>query len=333
MKKALPVLLFIVPFFFALSCTKKNKKELWVYTSMYKDMIEMMKPDVKKAFPDVEIHWFQSGSEKIGAKINAELAAKSLKADILMTSDPFFYIQLKEKGLLAPYSSPLAENVPPHLKDAEGYFSTQRVPVVIMAYNRNMLKPDDAPKSFLELTEPRWNGKVAMGSPLESGTTFTAVSALSHKYGWDFFKKLRQNHIFSAGGNSTVRQKLEAKEYPVGIILLENILQAREQGSPLEPVYPSDGVIMVPSPVAIFKRTPYLPEAKRFIDFLFSEVGQHAMIKAKMYSPNPLLPPPNEAKPFGYILKSSFPWNQAFAKKVLDQHHEIKETFSKIMFE
>ena len=81
----------IILFFTLTSCTKNPKKELWVYTSMYKEMIEKMTPEVEKAFPDIKIQWFASGSEKIAAKINAEIAAKALKADILMTSDPFFY--------------------------------------------------------------------------------------------------------------------------------------------------------------------------------------------------------------------------------------------------
>ncbi len=300
---------------------------------MYKDMIEMMKDDVQKEFPDVTLQWFASGSEKVAAKINAELEAKNLKADILMTSDPFFYIDLKAKGLLVPYESPNSKNVPPALKDSEHYFATQRVPVVVMAYNRNVLKPHEIPKTFKELTEEKWKGKVVMGSPLESGTTFTAVAALNAKYGWDFFKKLRANHVVSSGGNSTVREKLESKEFSVGIILLENILQAQSQGSPLESIYPEDGMIMVPSPVAIFKRTTDLELAKRMIDFLFSERGQRWMIKANMYSANPMLPPPDNAKPFGFILKHSFPWNWEFAQTTFKEHQTLKDTFSKIMYE
>ena len=202
----------LLPFFISFllmmpACSKKSKKELWVYTSMYKDMIELMKDDVQKEFPEVRIQWFASGSEKVSAKINAELEAKNLQADILMTSDPFFYIELKNKGLLTPYESPNSKNVPPALKDSEHYFATQRVPVVVMAYNRNVLKPHEIPKTFKELTEEKWKGKVMMGSPLESGTTFTAVAALNAKYGWDFFKKLRANNAVSSGGNSTVRAK------------------------------------------------------------------------------------------------------------------------------
>ena len=331
--KNLKIILLLSTLVFAFSCTKKHKKEIWVYTSMYKDMIEMMKPDVEKAFPDLKIQWFASGSEKVGAKINAEISAGQLQADVLMTSDPFYYLSLKQKNLLLPYESENAQNIPPHLKDNDNTFATQRMPVVVMAYNRDMLRPDDAPTTFKELAEPKWKGKVVMGSPLESGTTFTAVATLSKKYGWEYFKKLRENQVVSAGGNSTVRAKLEAKEYPIGIILLENILHAKTQGSPLEAIYPEDGIILVPSPVAIFKRTKHPEDAKRVIDYLFSESGQRWMVKAYMYSPNPILPPPDGAKTFGFVLKNAFPWNQKFAQDVLDSHHVIKEKFTKIMYE
>lgn len=315
------------------ACTKSAKKELWVYTSVYQEVIEMMKPQMAKSLPDVTIQWFASGSEKVGAKINAEIEANNLQADILMTSDPFSYIDLKNKGLFVSYESPNAKNIPHDLNDADHYFATVRVPVMVMALNRNMLAADQAPKSFLELTEKKWKGKVTMGSPLESGTNFTTVATLSRKYGWDYFKKLRANDVMAAGGNSAVRQRLEGREFPVGILLLENILQAQSQGSPLDAIYPEDGVVLVPSPMAIFKRTKHLAEAQKLVDFFFSEQGQIAMVKGNMYSANPDIDSPKRARPFDQILKRSFAWNQEFAQAVLADHQKIKENFSRIMYE
>ncbi|MBI4041761.1 MAG: ABC transporter substrate-binding protein [Deltaproteobacteria bacterium] len=319
--------------FFLPACLSKKKNEIWIYTSIYKDMVEQMKPDVEKNFPEYKLQWFSAGSEKVGAKIQAELAANHLNADLVMTSDPFFYLELKHKGLLLAYASVNAQNVPESLKDYDHAFATLRVPVVVMAYHQSMLGPHQIPKTFKELTEPKWKGKVVMGSPLESGTTFTAVATLVEKYGWDFFKKLRENQVVPAGGNSTVRQKLEAKEFPIGIILLENILQAKSQGSPLEAIYPEDGAILVPSPIAIFKRTPYPEVCQKIVDYFFSEAGQQWMVKSFMYAANPMLPPPVGAKTFGFVLKTALPWNQSFSERTLKDHQKIKETFSKLMYD
>ena len=92
------------------------------------------------------------------------------------------------------------------------------MPVMVIGYNSDSLNEQAAPKSFLELAAPEFKGKVAMGSPLESGTAFTAVAMLAKKLGWDYFKKLRANDVLAAGGNSAVISRIETKERPIGIV-------------------------------------------------------------------------------------------------------------------
>ena len=71
-------------------------------------------------------------------------------------------------------------------------------------------------------------------------------------------------------------------EKDAGIILLENLLQAREQnpGAPIEIVYPEDGAILVPSPIAIMKTTAAPAAARRVYDFFLSDAGQSALVEA-----------------------------------------------------
>src|SRR5688572_7443427 len=80
------------------ACTKSSSsdsgKVVWVYTSLYKDTIADMTPYLKKAFPDVEVKWFQAGSEEIAAKVNAEILSGNLQADLLLCSDRFWYEEL-----------------------------------------------------------------------------------------------------------------------------------------------------------------------------------------------------------------------------------------------
>jgi len=272
---------------FILGCTKKEgtvegkkKKEIWVYTSIYENVIDQLNPILKRELPDIEVKWFAAGSEKVLAKVNAEIAADQLKADLIMTSDPFWYEKLARDGLLLAYDSPAIKGISPDFKNRDNLWVTVRIPVMVISYNKDVITDNNAPKSFKELADPKWKGKVALGSPLESGTNFTAVANLSKKYGWDYFKELRKNDTFSSGGNSTVRQKMESKEYPIGVILLENILQAQKGGSPIRAVYPVDGAVLVPSPIAIFKRTKEPEAAKKFYDFMFSQAGQYAITLA-----------------------------------------------------
>lgn len=314
-------------------CSKDEKKELWIYTSIYKEVIDHFKPILAEKFPHVEIKWFQSGSEKIAAKMNAEASAGQIKADIIMTSDPFWYEQLKQKGLLLQYKSKNASYVQNNFKDPENFYSTVRICAMVMAYNKEALKKNEVPQSFSELTHKRWENKIALGSPLESGTNFTTVSTLSGKYGWDYYKNLRKLNTFSAGGNSTVRRKLESKEYKVGVILLENLLKAKQGKTQLEIIYPQDGTVLIPSPIAIMKRTKQPEVAKKLYDYFLSKEGQEIMTKGFMYSLHPEVRAPTGAMAFKQILPKAFPWDHKFVQKVLAQGEKIKEQYSKIMFE
>lgn len=334
MKRQLSLSLVLV-LIITIGCFKSSneKPELWIYTSLYNTVIEKLDPVVKERFPDVTVKWFQSGSEKIAAKVNAEMAAGNVKADLLMTSDPFWYEGLKKQGKLLKYESPEAAYLPAKLKDPDGMYSTVRICAMVMAYNKDVLALGDVPKTFKELTASKWKSKIALGSPLESGTNFTTVATLSSKYGWDYYKALRKLDTFSSGGNSTVRRKLESREYQVGVILLENLLKAKETKSPLEIVYPEDGVVLIPSPIAIIKSSKSPDMAKKIYDFLMSEEGQKAMVVGHMYSAHPGVKAPAGAKPFHEVLANSFTWDHSFIKSVLKDSEEIKMKYSKIMFE
>ncbi|MBI4042942.1 MAG: ABC transporter substrate-binding protein [Deltaproteobacteria bacterium] len=332
---ALALLSFV---FFLCSCKRSGsgaKPQIWVYTSMYKHVVDLFERDVAEALPDVEVKWFQSGSEKVMAKLEAEKGAGGIKADLILISDPFWYETAKRDRLLAPYPSPAAAHIPADLKDQDHFFVTARVPVMVLAYNRNLVKREEAPASFYDLLNPKWAGKIAIGSPLESGSHFTAVANLSRKYGWDFYRKLRAQNIFCSGGNSTVMTKLQSGEYAIGILLLEDILQKKlsDPQSVVEPLYPSDGVILIPSPVAIVKTTRFMSAAQRFYDYFLSARGQKIVTEGFMYSPFADITAPSGAKPFAEVLSRAFPYNQAFLSDVVDHHAAIKRQFSAIMFE
>ena len=83
-------------------------------------------------------------------------------------------------------------------------------------------------------------------------------------------------------------------EKDAGIILLENLLQARQQNpaAPIAIVYPEDGAILVPSPIAIMKTTAAPDAARRLYDFFLSDAGQAAIVSGWMYSPVDHIPPP-----------------------------------------
>jgi iron(III) transport system substrate-binding protein len=296
-----------------------DKKQIWVYTSIYKEFATPIKSAFEKKNPDVDVEIFQGGSEKLQSKVEAELISKKLQVDILLTSDPFWSHDLDSRGLIFHRTN--------HQGVETNYYS-----MMVLICHKNV-PVDQRPTSFQDLTKPIFKSVIQSGSPLESGTSFTAVAYLSEKYGWDYFKKLRDLDLASSGGNSTVIQKVESGEKKIGIVLLENALAARKRGSPIDIIYPSDGSIPIPSVQAIFNGTKQKDATSKFADFILSKEGQELLRAGYMYSILGGVEPPEGARPFKEITKNSMPMTSNFIESVTKNSKSIKKQFSEIVLQ
>lgn len=310
-------------------CTRKeNHNSLWIYTSIYKDVIAQMEPLLESQFPGVEFKWYQSGSENVAARLSAELSAGGSSADLVMTSDPLWYLELKKAGHLLSYHSPQEARINPAFRDSDGAFSIARIPVMVIGYNTEAISPADAPKSWSDLTNPKWKAKVSVGSPMESGTSFLTAIQLVRKKGWPYFQELRKNELMIAGGNSAVVSRIESKERPIGICLLENILEAQKRGSPISAIYPEEGVVLIPSPVAILARSKNPELAKRVYNFFLSDGMQKIIVhQGRMYSP--VLPDeaPAGGRSFSALLATAIEWNPKVLEQLFQDRDEVKKKF------
>lgn len=259
------------------------KGTVMIYTSIYPDIVEQVKPALKKAFPDLDIQWFQAGTEKVMAKVAGEIEANKVQADLLMVADPSYYLTLKEKNLLLKYDAPNRKDIKLN-KDDEGYWTGVRVSNMIIAYNTAKVSAADAPKSFKDLLDPKWKGRIAMPSPLLSGTAYVTVGALADKYGWNYFEALKANGLKVEEGNSAIQNKLVRGEYYAVIILEENILKMADKGEPVKVIYPEDGTVVIPSPIAIFNSSKNQDAAKAVLDWWLSKEGQEVVVKGWMHS-------------------------------------------------
>lgn len=295
------------------------KTELWVYTSIYKEFAQPIEAAFEKLNPGIDAQLFQAGSEKIQAKFEAEMIAKKPQADLIITSDPFWTMDLWRRGLAAGRAG--------HEPVEVNYNS-----LMVMIVHRT-LPADQRPQTFFDMTKPSLKGLVQIGSPLESGTVFASVAYLSKKYGWDFFAKLRDNKIASSGGNSTVIQKVESGEKKVGMVLLENALAAQKRKSPIDIIYPADGAIAIPSVQMILKDSKHQEAAGKFADFILSEQGQTMLRAAFMYPVNSKVSAPEGAKPLAEVTKNSTPWTNDALLQVADSAKDIKKKFAALILD
>jgi len=328
-KTALLTALFVSLGILAGCGAKANEKgNVMIYTSIYPDIIELMKPVLKEKFPDITVEWFQGGTESVVTKITGEIEAKSIQADLLMVADPSYYLTLQKQDLLAKYD--FAERAKTTMKDAEGYWTGVRISNMIIAYNTDLVTEADAPKSFEDLLDPKWQGKIAMPSPLLSGTAFVAAGSLSEKYGWEYFDKLKANGVIVEKGNSAVQSKLLTGEYAVAMILEENILKLADAGEPVKVVYPTDGTIVIPSPIAMFKASKNQDASKKIMEWFLTTEGQELIVKGWMHSVREDVASPKGAEALSSFIGTKMETNWSLFST---DSETIKSTFSKKVLE
>lgn len=264
--------------------------EVWVYTSMYQEVLDRMAPRLAAEVPGVAVQWYQAGSEKVAQRWRAEHDAGGSRACLLATSDPGWYRELADAGELLPYVSPRALELPRDQVRPE--FAAMRLSMMVLASTA-----DEAPAAFADLVDPRWAGRFSSGDPLASGTTFTAMAAWDARYGPAFVERLSANGWVAAGGGSAVMARMESGERPVGVVLLENLLA--KPGPTV--VYPADGAVVIPGMLAIPRDCPAPEAAKRVYDWLLGPAAQAEVVAGGMYSPFPGSPTPAGARPLAEV--------------------------------
>ncbi|HAZ12340.1 MAG: hypothetical protein A2X86_03795 [Bdellovibrionales bacterium GWA2_49_15] len=327
--RMLAILLLIL----VMGCQSEKKNSIWIYTSLYKDTIADLTPRLAKIFPGLEINWFQAGSEEIAAKVNAEILSGSMQADIIICSDRFWYEELAAQGRLHAYPIQNASEISPDFKHPANLYATLSIPVMVITYNSDGMTPDKAPKSYKDLSLPSFANLVSSGSPLSSGTTFSTMAALQARYGWEYFEQLKKNKVIMEGGNSAVIRRIQSKERPVGIVLLENVLRLIDSDSRLKVVFPEDGVVIHNNVFALTKKDSDRKTVERLAEWFFGNEGQEAMVRSFMYSPKKGFQVPVGAPPLEQITAKAFPFDRTFLDAITKKRNELKEKFTQIMYQ
>jgi len=246
-------------------------KKLFVYTSMKESMIGALKDGFLKKHPDVAIDYQSAGAGKLMAKIAAERESGKILADVLWTSEvPDFY-QLKKEGVLLPYVSPeVAKSLNP-IPDYDGSFTAVRLGTLGIAYNTRFIK--EPPKSWADLQKPAFKGAYGIANPALSGTAFMSVALLSNQFGWEYFQKLRANRARMGQGSGQVIDDTASGHLVASLAVDYITLDKIDKGATMKLVYPEE-MLVIPSPITIFKASPNTEAAKAFVDFVLSKEGQ-----------------------------------------------------------
>jgi iron(III) transport system substrate-binding protein len=260
------------------AATKEGK--LNFYTAMDLPVAERLAKAFEAKYPGISVRVERSGSERLFQRIAQEMGSNIRNVDIVNTADAAHVIAWKRDGWLAPFvPSDVAAHWQPQYKDPDGTWATVRIYLSVIAYNTTLVPPEEAPKSFADLLEAKWVGKLVKGHPGYSGTIMTATHQMARDLGWDYFEKLAKQRVMQVQSSVDPPKKIALGERAVMVDGGDyNVFTHKQQGAPVEVVYASEGSPMISGPNAIFAAAVNPNAARLFQCWSCSGEGQQLLV-------------------------------------------------------
>lgn len=254
---------------------KKEGKIAW-YTSVDLPVAQRIARAFEARFPGVAVRVERTGGERIFQRIGQEKASNIAGCDVVQSSDAAHYIVWKREGLLAPVlAEDVAKHFPAEHKDPDGLFASWRVWLCVIAYNTNLVKREEAPKSFADLLDPKWAGKLVKAHPGYSGTIMTATYQMARDLGWGYFEKLAKQRVMQVQSAADPPKKLALGERAVMVDGTDYVcFLLKEKGDPVEVVYATEGSPLIVGPSGVMKNAPNPNAARLFHIWSFSAEAQ-----------------------------------------------------------
>jgi iron(III) transport system substrate-binding protein len=258
------------------AAAQKEGKVVW-YSATDVQVAEKLAKAFEAKYPGVKVQVERSGAERIFQRINQEYGSKIYTADVVETSDAVHFVHFKRQGWLqAAVPGDVAKSWPKEYKDADGTYAAYRAHLSVIAYNSKLVTKEQAPKSFADLLDPKWSGKLVKAHPGYSGTIMTGTQALTQSpLGWAYFEKLGKQKVMQVQSSTEPPKKLAQGERPVMADGNEyNVFVLKESGVPIEPVYATEGTPIVIGNAALMKNAPNPNAARLFYHFMFTREAQ-----------------------------------------------------------
>jgi len=146
----------------------KKEGKLMFYTALIVDqVVRPLKAAFEKEYPFIQLEFFRANSDRLAQKILAEYQAKRYDVDVISGSGAT--TMERQAGYLQKFFSPHTAEYPAELKDPQGFWGATNVYFMTLGYNSRMVKPNELPKTYEDLLNPRWKGQMMWSTSLTSG--------------------------------------------------------------------------------------------------------------------------------------------------------------------
>jgi ABC-type Fe3+ transport system substrate-binding protein len=253
-----------------------------------------------KKYPFIKMTYWRAETEDIVAKVSAEERANNIVGDVLEGTG--LGDVAVDAGIVQPFYSPLVEEYPSDYRDPDHMWVATRLSYFGTSYNTKLVPEGTEPKSYEDLLDPKWKGKMSWRIGTSTGTPLF-ITNLRLAWGEDkamaYFQKLKDQKIvnFGSGSARTLVDRVMAGEYPIGLqIFAHHPLISKAKGAPVNTVL-MDPVPVLAAPMQVTKNLPHPNAAMLLVDFIISKEGQQILANAEYYPALPAVPPLPELAP------------------------------------
>ena len=271
----------------AVASAEGPKGKVMLYSSMQEAQLQAIEKAFEAKYPTVDMEYYYAGGGKLVTKMTTEAQdGGQIACDLVWRGDPSDYEGFKKSGWLEPYVSPETEHIAKEYMDAEGYYTAGRLVTMGIAWNIGLVEEADAPKTWNDLLDPKWQNQIIMTDPAQASTTKYWMAAMmqSEKYGPEYFQKLRENGVELESGTTATHNRVADASYLVGICLDYVSANLMAEGSPMNFHYTTEDVITMTSPVALIKGCANEENGKLLMDFILSKEGQEVLVENNLVS-------------------------------------------------
>lgn len=251
---------------------RKEGEVIW-YTSMSLTDFPKIVGAFEKTVPYVKVRTNRLSQSSVMPKIETEARAGRFAVDVV-ASAPMEMWELKQKNLSTGYLSPELKAFPSGAYDPQGYWASTEVTPLVLAFNSRLVAPEDAPRTYQDLLQPKWRGKMNFGSD-EYAWYSVLLDGMGKTKGLDFMKALARQQLHIPGGSSIMRVQLMLAGESAIVIAARGrrVTELKEKSAPIDyrllDPYPAE-----PNGLALMRRSSHPHASMLFIDWMLSEEGQ-----------------------------------------------------------
>jgi iron(III) transport system substrate-binding protein len=266
----------------------RHEGSLTLYTSLTVEDMAALNGAFEKKY-GLKVNMWRAGADMVLQRASTEAQGGRNEADVLEASTPVLEAMARDK-LLAAVSSPIHADLMAQAVPAHHQWVGARLNVFVHAYNTNLVKKDELPRSYADLLQPRWKGKLGIEAADEDWFA-TVVQDMGKEKGLKLFREIAAaNGISVRKGHSLLTNLVASGEVPFALTVYNfTAEQFKQKGMPLD-WYVMPPAVARANGVALARKAPHPHAALLYYDFMIGEEGQKILLERGFVTTNTKVP-------------------------------------------